>query len=343
MSMLSNYRKDQPRLIDGASTAGQQPPRVSINGNQFALIDPSGTRTMVPNRPEGAALDVIFVDRNEKMCKLFWGEGKTYNPSELSPPICWSDNGVAPSVQAQDPQSPTCASCKWNVIGSTISPISGAKIKACGDLKKFAVVVQGFPGAYQFTIKPGSFKAWNNYTSYLQMQKLQDGGRPDLSDVVTRIKFVGQGIMDFTAIELVTDEHAMAQQVIDVWERNKQSDLTGMMVGRYDQPVQGVLAAPQQDPSAPKAAVPPPQAQGQSLFFQPQKEEVGKEAFWDKPVTPAAAAPAAKPPARKKREEQPAPIQPAQPVPQHGMAQANTPPADIGSRLDNLFKLPPVK
>ena len=324
MTALSEYRKQgSKRLLDDASTGSQMPPRVSINGNKFTLFDPAGNATPVPFLKDGAALDIVFTDRNEKMSKLFWGEGNTYNPAETGPPLCFSDNGVAPSTQSQEVQSALCATCRWNAIGSAISQVSGAKIKACGDLKKFAVVVRGFPGVYLFTVKPGSFKAWNNYTNFLKMQKLPEGGQPDLSDVVTRVRFTGQGIMSFEAIERVTDEHEMAEQVVDVWEHNKINDITGMMIGRYDQPSsQGRLAAPAIGEGQP-ATLPPPQ-QGQGNIF----------------GTPAAETEKAKPKARpKKPEETRAEVQPAQPV---APAQQGSPPSDISARLESLFKLPLV-
>jgi hypothetical protein len=330
MTQLSTYRGK--RLLDDATTGTQMPPRVSINGNKFALIDPSGSVVEVPFLPDGPALDVVFVDGNEHISKLFWGLDKPYNPGETSPPLCFSDNGVAPSSAAQEPQSATCAACPHNIIGSAISQISGARIKACGDLKKFAVVAKGFQGAYLLTIKPGSFKAWNNYTNWLQLQKLADGGRPDLSDVVTRIRFSGQGIHSFEAIELVADGSELAQQVISIWENNKTNDITGLMIGRFDQPLAGgALPTPQQAAMPQQAAPPPPQP---ALFQQVQPPLASVP-------TPAAPKPRGRPVTKK---DERAPIAPAAPT-QHGMQtpQSGTPSTDISARLDNLFKLPNVK
>lgn len=341
-SALAKYRENQKRLLDDASTGTQRPPRVSIKDNRFALIDPSNARIDV-----GPVLQVIFVDRNEKTSKLFWGEGKSYNPMELAPPVCWSDNGIAPSDMAQDPQSPTCVTCKWNAIGSAVG-FKGGAIKACDDLKKAAVVVPGHAGVYMFEIKKGSFKYWNNYTSWLRMQKLPDGGQPDLSDVITEIKFVSVGTMSFEAVGLVEDKPELVDQVIAVWEHNKQGDLTGMMVGRYDQPAQGVLPAPQggmgQLAGASAAGLAPaeqvttsPQRIAkasetkQSPFAPPQQGEKNIFAKKEEKETK---------PARAKKDER-APIEPQPP---HGLqTPQGSPPSDIGARLDSLFKLPTVK
>ena len=323
MSLLSKYREGHKRLLDDAATGNRMPPRVSISGNRFTLIDHAGQRVEVPFMQDGPALDVVFVDRNENMSKLLWNLEGTYNPSEVAPPLCFSDNGVGPSSMSQDPQSATCVGCRHNVIGSAISKISNARIKLCGDLKKFAVVVKGFPNVYEFEVKPGSFKAWNNYTNWLSMQKMPDGGRPDLSDIVTRVRFSGQGLLSFEGLEMTPDD--VAEQVVEIWERNKTNDITGQMIGRYDQPVQHVIAAPAESKMValdmPKQSVSPP----------PMQEQQASSIFTQQ-------APAKKT-ARTKKEEVAA-VQPAQPV---APPQRSSPPADISARLDSLFKLPPAK
>jgi hypothetical protein len=346
---LSSMRQGK-RFIDEAATGTQMPPRVSIESNQFTLIDPSGAAVQVPNRPEGPAIDVVFADLNQHMSKIYWG--RDFKPNEANPPICFSDNGVAPSSAAQDAQSPTCAACPHNVIGSAISKISGARIKACQDFKKVAVVVRGYPGAYLFTIKPGSFKAWTAYTNFLRLQKLPDGGRPDLCDVVTRITFASQGILAFEAIEFPDEE--LRGRITEIWDRNQTQDVTGVMIGRYDQPAQNVLpkpagqvAPPPQQPQPVGSAqpflsgrdpggalFPPPQPQPTTMAAQPAPAPTDPKprAARGKPKTVAPA------PSQALREQ----IQPAQPAaPAHGMQQpTGGPPTDVAQRLNSLFNLP---
>lgn len=326
------------RLIDGAATGRQMPPQISIADNEFALVDPSGEVTPLDHLPSGPALDMIVIDHNPITCKIYWG--KDFNRSEIVPPLCWSDNGKAPSTGAQTPQSATCDTCPHNVIGSSISKISGARIKSCQDLKKFAVLVVDHPGVYLFQIKPGSFKAWNNYLSYLQMQKLPDGGKPDLCHVVTRVTFVGQGLMDFEAHQLIDDE--MANRVVEVWEKNKQSDLTGLMVGKFDQPITALIGAPaQQMPAQPlpapqpaPAPAPAPQPQpapqqqakqnGGDAFGQTQKRSPGRP----KKTTPA---PQQAPTTQQAQQNAPSAF---------GMQAPAQPSAEMNSRLDAAFNLP---
>ena len=238
---------------------------------------------------------------------------------------------------AQEPQSPLCSSCPHNVIGSAIG-YGGGKVKACGDLKKLAVVVNGFDGVYLLEIKPGSFKAWNNYTNLLRMQKLADGGRPDLSDVVTRVRFAGQGTLSFEAVQFTNDREDLVEQVIDVWEKNKQGDLTGSMIGRYDQPAQGVV--PYMAEAQNKDVV-PVQPAG---IFSPTSTSSPQPAT--APAQPLAKAVRGRPMAKKPEEEKNKPPPPSkEQQPAHGMAepQKGPPPSEVMRRLDRLVKLPTVK
>jgi hypothetical protein len=335
--------REGKRFLDEASTGNQMPPRVSIDHNQFALIDPSGASTRVPSLPDGPALDMVVVDLNQVTSKLYWG--KAFTRDQVAPPICWSDNGNAPSSLAQNPQSTTCATCPHNVIGSAIG-FSGARIKACGDLKKFAVIVKGFQGVYQFTVKPGSFKSWNNYTRMLQLQKLPQGGKPDLCDIVTRVRFSGQGVHSFEPLELVDGE--LADRVMEIWEKNKEQDVTGMIVGRYDQPHTGALPEPHHTVLGTRMQSAPSWTQPQPVgitapIAQPQvPPPPPKPALFAQPQQPAA--PPAPEPKKPRAAPKPVETDLAPPVPPHGLQEPQQGlSAEVQDRLFGAFNLPTVK
>ena len=338
-TLVSGHRTGN-RLLDEARTGTQRPPRISIDNNRFTLFDPAGKQTELPFDQKGAYVDIVIADINQHMSKLYWGPDRKFNRAELSPPLCWSDNGSAPSSAAPTPQSPTCKACPHDVVGSAISQISGARIKACQDFKKAAVVVKGHAGVYLFEIKPGSFKAWNAYTDMLRMQKLPDGGRPDLCDVVTRVRFTGTGILGFEAVELV--EGALASQVTAVWNMNTQHDVTGLIVGRHDQPASNVLPIVEQKAAAERsmpaqAPLPPPQVEQAPPFVLSGEHPAGT-LFPQQPTQQAEPAPAEPKRGRPKKVEQPQ-AQPAAPMTPFGVQQAaaDALPSDISGRLRSLF------
>ena len=105
-------------------------------------------------------LDVIIVNANKHLSKVFYAGA--YTGEEGKAPDCFSDNGIGPSAQSGQPQSSNCATCPHNVWGSKISP-SGAKIKACSDYKKLAVVLADDPNrdVYELRIPGASLKDLN--------------------------------------------------------------------------------------------------------------------------------------------------------------------------------------
>ncbi len=255
----------RPRLLDhAADNLGRtMPPRLSIDANRFTLIDSGGNEKPI----NALFIDVNFIDLNMKVSKMFWG--KEYNPSEAGGdiPVCWSDNGVAPSSQAATPQHATCLGCAHNVIGSAISKFSGAKIKACVDMKKLAFIVPGDPDNMIFlmTVKPGSFKNWQTYINFLKAQKFTDGSSPDLSDVVTRLEFESQGVLKFSPVAPVPGNHALLAQRDAAWNKGTSGDI----VGQNDVPYSAQIAAPVQVerimPPPPTQTLPP------NTFVPPQE------------------------------------------------------------------------
>src|SRR5215469_5679221 len=100
-------------------------PYISIEAQKFTLVDAAGATYEPPTygaiftqggqpvqgSPLGIYLDAILVDANEKMSKVYYERDFTPGQAMFTPPDCWSDNGVAPSVGARSPQHPTCSLC----------------------------------------------------------------------------------------------------------------------------------------------------------------------------------------------------------------------------------------
>ncbi len=298
----------RPRLLDhAADNLGRtMPPRLSIDANRFTLIDSGGNEKPI----QALFLDVCFVDLNPKVSKMYWG--KTYDPNAAGGdiPVCWSDNGTAPSSQAATPQSSNCMSCPHNAIGSAISKFSGAKIKACVDMKKLAFIVPGDPDNMIFlmTVKPGSFKNWQTYINFLKAQKFTDGSSPDLPDVVTRLEFESQGVLKFSPVAPVPGNQALLAQREAAWNKGTSGDIVGL----NDVPYSAQIAAPAAQPQ---------------LAAPPQPQQVAQPA----PLSPNAFAPHVEQPAAPKRGRKKGATAdngfqaPAQPAP--FMAQPNPPPA----------------
>lgn len=197
-----------------------QPRRISTEGKRFALVDLSGTALPcnLVDQQLGFYMDVVIADANEHKSKIFWGHDKVYQSNSTEPPLCFSDNGVAPSTNAVEPQSQTCVTCPNNMIGSAISKKTGANIRACADRKKIAVFVVGAPtnDLYQLNVPPASLKALGAHGAWLR----QNGKNP--WEVITRVCFdpnadnallfysVGEVPLQYIELVRVAEEQGLA-------------------------------------------------------------------------------------------------------------------------------------
>lgn len=243
---MNVHAPQQRRAVTAAMTEGLsfQPPRISINNGMFTLIDRAGNELQcnLVDPQLGRYLDVVIAGANANKSKIFYADDWTPNSTE--PPICWSDNGVAPSTGAQSPQWATCQGCPQNVIGSDQSKRTGRNIKACQDRKKLACFVVGMPGGelYQFQVTPGALKNLGAYGKWVSGQPSRSGQGPaDVSEVVTRLYFVQDavGVIGFAAVAPIDDVQDLA--IENAWASGRIPEI----IGSNDTPIQGLLAAPQ--------------------------------------------------------------------------------------------------
>ena len=355
MASLISTQRQGPRLLDGAQVGGgNRPPRVSIDNGRFTLFVPGG-KTI----PLGMSMDIVIVGKNPHMSKLYWGPPgpngqRIFDRSNPKPPVCWSDNGVAPSAGASEPQNSTCSGCPQNVWGSAINAL-GKQVKACEDFRKFSCVVKGQPGIYLFEVKAGSFRNWNAFTGMLAMQKLEGEGEPDLIDVVIRVSFAGTGILQFEPVAFTSGDPGLTRQALDVSD-----DTTNMIVNALDRPAQGVLPAAEHRAAEARgmpaqAPMPPPQAQSwgaagpapndkaalaQSPFVLSGQAPAGPLFPQQPPVMPPPAEqtpPEQKTRGRPKKVDAPQTQPPAPQQVQGIQAPADGLPGGITDRLANLF------
>lgn len=208
-----------------------QPATISRAGNMFTLRDAAGNE-----KPSVHTLDVIFVDGNENVSKLY-REDRNFDPNNPTPPDCYSDNSEAPSSFALKPQSDSCATCPQNRRGSATSKVDGKPIKACTDNQKLAVIVADDPSRmiFQLLITPGNLQGFRAYIKTLE------GHKYDPEEVVTRLSFVpkSMGVIDFQPVGEVDDDTKLFVSQVAGTAQIK------FVTGEDDQPI-GALPAPQE-------------------------------------------------------------------------------------------------
>lgn len=320
------------------------PPTLSIEGGRFTIIDATGQNEIVGAMDPkiGLYVDLVIVDLLERKSKIYYGA--KYDASNPTPPQCWSDNGIAPSTQAGNPQAPTCASCPQNVIGSATG-MKGQGVRACHDQIKAAIVLPQYPDeVFLLKIPPNSFKHFRVHSQWFEKNQTP------METVVTRVYFE-QGVVGtlmFHALNYIQDETLFfnIRQMLE----GKQTD---SLVGRTDVPRQigyattGQLQVTGPAISPPTQVIPP--------VAQPAGFVSGMAAPQPTQMAPAPAQAPAEPARRRRRSSaevgipaaqaapQQAPFQQAQPVPQPGNGaafgmQAGVPPnADLVNTLNSIF------
>lgn len=309
---------------------------ISIEGSQFAAVDEAGNRTPIGQMgAQGVYLDIVIVDANPVQSRMYFDQTKKYSKDNPEAPLCWSDNGQAPSVNAIQPQAMRCDhTCPQNVRGSAIGQ-KGHLLTACKPKQKLAVLTQ-LPGLWLFAVPTASLKHLGTYRQWLKRQQVPGAGRnADLPDVVTRIRFIEPNIIGFDLSDMGWIPANVAVLEDQLWESGACDEL----VGKNDQPRQGALPAPT---AVQPAAISAPVPQAAPPAPPPSQPSFGGI---------AAAPPAAEPPKPRGRPKKEKPAQelpaflaappepPAQSQPQFGMAQPTPANPDLSAAVADAFRL----
>jgi hypothetical protein len=188
-------------------------PVVSIKGKSFH-VQRGDERTLVtkPGDDDEAAgsLEVVVLATNPNKSKVYYDHG--YEEGSTAKPSCYSNDGIAPAADAEDPQSTKCATCPHNQWGSRITD-SGGKGKACSDSMRLAIAPAGqLNDPMLIRVPAASLKTLGSYGAQLAKRGVEP------KHVVTKIGFdysVAHPALTFKAVRFVEeDELSEIEQVL---------------------------------------------------------------------------------------------------------------------------------
>jgi hypothetical protein len=106
---------------------------LNVNGEKKRLMktDENGDETPVP------VMRVVVLDYAKRRGRTYY-EG-AYDPQKPGTPLCWSEDGVTPHANVQQPKGAKCETCPMSVKGSKITE-QGKAIAACSQHRMIAVV-----------------------------------------------------------------------------------------------------------------------------------------------------------------------------------------------------------
>lgn len=242
-SLPAHLRKDtNETLADDLIVSGGGFPVMSIKGKVFTIK--RGDEDTILMRPDddetpASGIEVVLLRAQKAVSKTFYSTG--YTEGSDAKPTCYSNDGIAPAADAEDPQCNKCAICPHNQWGSRVTE-NGKEAKACQDNKRIAIAA---PGAINdpmlLRIPPGSFKALTEYAKLLKTRGL------DYNMVLTRVsfeaaaavpqlKFKPMGFLDAATYEKVKAEFNsdLVQDIIGITGVPVPPDAEGTPAGDAD-------------------------------------------------------------------------------------------------------------
>lgn len=161
------------------------------------------------SKDPATSIEVVIIKASPHISKIFYEKG--FTEGDMSPPDCWSVNGITPDVAAPKKQSQTCAGCVKNAFGSKITD-NGKKAKACADTKRLAVVPlqdidnETFGGPMLLRTPAASLKEVKSYSVALNQRNIP------FYAVGTRVKFDPEEAfpkMEFEPVRVLTEREIL--------------------------------------------------------------------------------------------------------------------------------------
>lgn len=208
-------------LVGNSASGGF--PVISIKGKVFH-IQRGDERTLITKPGEddpAASIEVVIVRANPNRSKVYYAEG--YVEGETAKPTCYSNSGVEPEADAQEPQAKKCATCVHNQWGSRITS-DGRKGKGCADSRRIAVATVDAPADPMLLRVPAaSMKALEEFGKQLAAR-----GVPSQA-VVTKVGFdysVAYPSLVFRPVGLIGDADVLGEI-----KRIGESEIVGQITG----------------------------------------------------------------------------------------------------------------
>lgn len=245
-------------------------PSLSYEGKVWTM-SVNGEKTKLTKRNEDgeqepvSTMRVVILDFAKRRGRAYY-EG-AYDPAKPGSPLCWSEDGIKPHPQVQNPQCGTCEGCPMAVKGSKVTE-QGKAVTACSQHRMIVVVpankLDFTPMRMKLAItsdwdknspeleKQGWF-AFNNYTDFLRTKNI-----PHTAAVVTKMKFDPNAV--YPKVLFSPDRWLEPDEVAIVKPITKSEAVTSLLGGTYTPAgVDGVkIEAPKEQPKV-EAKKPAPQ------------------------------------------------------------------------------------
>lgn len=221
----------------------QTVPTLSYEGKVWQVVM-NGERTKIMRRnAEGdeeptAIMRVVVLGVAERRGRAYY-EG-AYDPSKPGVPLCWSDDGVAPHAQVQEPRSSKCDTCPLSAKGSKVTE-QGKAVTACSQHLMLAVVPHNAPESTPLRLKLAITSVWDKQSPDLEKQGwfafdnyrdfLRANGVSHTAAVVTKMRFDPN--VAFPKVMFSPDRWLEDHEVETVKPRLKAPEVVSLLAGTW--------------------------------------------------------------------------------------------------------------
>lgn len=200
-------------------------PVISIKGKVFH-IQRGDERILVTKDDSGdpsASLEAVIVAVNPNKSKVYYDSG--YEEGSVAKPTCYSNDGIQPAADAENPQANKCAACPNNMWGSRITD-NGGKGKACGDSMRLAIASPDqLNDPMLLRVPAASLKTLGQYGQQLAKRGVEP------HHVVTKIGFdynVAHPALTFKAVRFVDEGELNEIESVLLEEDETITQITGI-------------------------------------------------------------------------------------------------------------------
>ncbi len=241
---LANFFGDGAESELVGTGGGTGFPVISIKGKVFHVVR-GDEKTLVTKPGEddpAGSIEVVILRANPARSKVFYASG--YVEGSTDKPTCYSNDGVAPEIDAAEPQSKKCAICPHNQWGSKVTE-AGKKGKACADSRRLAVAtLDAVSDPMMLRVPAASMKNLEEYGKILAAR-----GLPPQA-VVTKVGFdysVAHPALTFKPVGIISDAELL-KEIKRMREEDIVQEIVGLKASHNPAPVE------EAEESAPVAA-----------------------------------------------------------------------------------------
>jgi hypothetical protein len=208
-------------------------PHVATTGRVFSAVYGGITKNIsqFDERVGKLFFDCVIVAASPRDMQIMY-KGKYAAGGEVSPPICYSDNGIGPSEGAPQPQKPLCAQCDWRRFGTDVND-AGKPVPRCTKKKRIVVVplALGYDTPLQFDLPPACHQNLAGFK-----RQVLDSKQPGLN-IVVRVWMVENenGFLNFEPVGYV-NQMCGPEALAHMNALSEREDVAAM-ARRYDRPI----------------------------------------------------------------------------------------------------------